>query len=142
MIFVQDIIRKFKEKTEQADVSLIFCGDFNSVPECGIFKLMTETFVPENFIDWNSNKEQAVKNVSLSQPFKMGSACGTPDFTNYTVGFQACLDYIFYQTDKFRVVKAIEMPEESDLNAHAAIPSVVFPSDHVAIVAELEMSTN
>lgn len=138
MILVQDFIEKFKSKSNQQDISLIFCGDFNSVPECGIYKLMTENFVPENFIDWSSNEEQAVKNVSLAQPLQMKSACGTPTFTNYTVGFQACLDYIFYQSDKFRVTKIVEMPEEEELSAMIAIPSVVFPSDHVAIVAEME----
>jgi len=137
MILVQDIIAKFKENPD--DVSLIFCGDFNSIPECGIYKLMTEQFVPENFIDWSSNEEQAVKNVTLRQPFNIQSACGTPAFTNYTAGFQACLDYIFYQSDKFKVTKVVELPEEEELKAHLAIPSVVFPSDHVAIVAELEI---
>lgn len=139
LILVHDVISQFKEKSSNQDVSLIFCGDFNSVPECGIFKLMTEQFVPENFVDWNSNLEQAVKNVSLSQPVKMISACGTPPFTNYTVGFQACLDYIFIQNDKFKVTKVIETPDEDELKAHQAIPSVVFPSDHVAIVAELDI---
>lgn len=33
----------------------------------------------------------------------MGSACGTPQYTNYTVGFADCLDYIFYQDDSFDV---------------------------------------
>lgn len=37
-------------------LSLIFCGDFNSVPECGIYKLMTEQFVPDNFVDFKSSK--------------------------------------------------------------------------------------
>lgn len=37
-------------------VSIIFCGDFNSVPECGIYKLMTEQFVPDDFIDFRSSE--------------------------------------------------------------------------------------
>jgi 2',5'-phosphodiesterase len=134
-LVIQDLMAKLKS----ADNSLIFCGDFNSTPECGIYKLMTEGFVPEDFIDWRSNEEQAVKNVSLSQPMKMQSACGVPKFTNYTVGFQECIDYIFHQSDKLKVVKVVEMPEEEELSAHIAIPSVVFPSDHIAIVAELEI---
>lgn len=137
MLLVNDFAKKFQEKYSN-DVSLIFCGDFNSVPECGIYKLMTEGYVPDNFIDWSSNKEEAVQNVDLTQPYKMQSACGTPKYTNYTVGFKECLDYIFYQTDKFAVTKVVEMPSDEDLEAHIAIPSVLFPSDHVAIVAELE----
>jgi len=139
MILVEDYIKKFKEKYATDDISLLFCGDFNSVPECGIYKLMTEGHVPRNFIDWTSKKEEAVVNVELNQPYKIMSACGTPKFTNYTVGFQDCLDYIFYQTDKFVVTKVVEMPCEEDLSLHNAIPSVVFPSDHIAIVAELDI---
>lgn len=137
MLLVQDFMAKFEGGL--LDNSLIFCGDFNSTPDCGIYKLMTENFVPENFIDWRSNEEQAVKNVSLAQPLKMQSACGTPKYTNYTVGFKECLDYIYVDSEKMKVVKVVEMPEEEELSAHIAIPSVVFPSDHVAIVAELEI---
>lgn len=139
MILVEDFIKKFKEKSpDHENIGLIFCGDFNSVPECGIYKLMTENFVPEDFIDWNSNAEEAVKNVSLAQSFNMQSACGCPPFTNFTAGFQECLDYIFYQTEKFKVTRVIEMPSEEELKVHTAIPSVVFPSDHIAIISELE----
>lgn len=39
----------------EKQLSIIFCGDFNSVPECGIYKLMTEKFVPDDFIDFQSS---------------------------------------------------------------------------------------
>lgn len=38
------------------DISIVFCGDFNSTPECGIFKLMTQQYVEENFIDFQSSE--------------------------------------------------------------------------------------
>lgn len=139
MILVEDFIKKFKEKFSTNDISLIFCGDFNSVPECGIYKLMTEGHVPANFIDWKSKEEEAVRDVELTQPFKMVSATGNENVTNFTVGFKECIDYIFIQNDKFNVTKTIEMPSKEDLEAHLAIPSVTFPSDHIAILAELEI---
>lgn len=139
MLLVEDFVKKFKEQYSTNDVSLLFCGDFNSVPECGIFKLMTERFVPKTFIDWSSKQEEAVSGVDLKQPFSMNSACGTNIKTNFTPGFKECIDYIFYQTDKFSVTKIIEMPSEEDLEAHIAIPSVSFPSDHVAILAEFQI---
>ncbi|XP_036318122.1 2',5'-phosphodiesterase 12 isoform X2 [Rhagoletis pomonella] len=85
------------------ELSLIFCGDFNSVPECGIYKLMIEGTVGRDCADWSSNTEEAVQNVTLSQPFNMKSACGTPSYTNYTHAFAACLDYIFYQSNCLEV---------------------------------------
>lgn len=62
MLFVKYIhrntVRKFNLDPKQ--ISIVFCGDFNSVPECGIFKLMTEKHVPENFIDFKSSESKAV----------------------------------------------------------------------------------
>jgi 2',5'-phosphodiesterase len=141
MLLVDDFVNKYKEKYSTDDISLLFCGDFNSVPECGIFKLMNEGQVPEDFIDWSSNKEEAVVNVNLSQAYAMKSACGTPKYTNFTLGFRECIDYIFYQSDKFSVTKSVDIPSDEDLNLHNAIPSVCFPSDHIALIAELEFHT-
>lgn len=47
--------------------------------------------------------EEAVMDLSLSQPFNLESACGTPKYTNYTVGFADCLDYIYFQNDRLAV---------------------------------------
>ncbi|ALC43591.1 CG31759 [Drosophila busckii] len=140
LIFVEHIYKQaIKEHNIENphNIGLLFCGDFNSVPECGIYKLMTEQLVDSSFIDWSSNVEEAVKNVDLTQPFNMTSACGTPEFTNYTTLFAACLDYIFYQNDCFEVVQSVPLPTTEQLRAHEAIPSIVCPSDHVALVADL-----
>ena len=45
----------------------------------------------------------AVEGFSPEHGLGLDSACGAPKFTNYTVGFAACLDYIFYQKDKMEV---------------------------------------
>lgn len=71
----------------------------------------------------------------------LASACGTPQFTNYVRDFQGCLDYIFYQKDKngFRVEAVAPFPDEEELKENVALPSKVFPSDHVALIADLEV---
>uniref|UniRef100_A0A182K3Q0 2',5'-phosphodiesterase 12 n=1 Tax=Anopheles christyi TaxID=43041 RepID=A0A182K3Q0_9DIPT len=130
------IIRQYQ--LEPSDLALVFCGDFNSTPECGIYKLMTQRSVPADFPDWESNWDEAVKDVSLSQPFQMGSACGCPEYTNYTLGFKACIDYIFYKRGTLNVNDVIPMPSEEELSMYQAIPSPVFPSDHIALVANFE----
>lgn len=84
-----------------------------------------------------SDTEEALAGVSLKQPFRMQSACGTPQYTNFTHAFAACLDYIFYQSDRLDVEQVVPLPALEELKSHIAIPSVVFPSDHVALVADL-----
>lgn len=36
--------------------SLVLSGDFNSCPEFGVYKLVTEGFLPSSCEDWNSSK--------------------------------------------------------------------------------------
>lgn len=56
--YVESIYRQVKQElnADESDISIIFCGDFNSVPTCGIFKLMTQQHVEENFVDFRSSK--------------------------------------------------------------------------------------
>ncbi|XP_034481423.1 2',5'-phosphodiesterase 12 [Drosophila innubila] len=145
LIFVEHIYKQAVKEHNIADlqnIGLVFCGDFNSVPECGIYKLMTEKFVDSNFVDWSSNADEAVKDVELRQSFNMISACGTPPFTNYTTLFSACLDYIFYQSDSFDLIQSVPLPTVEQLSQNEAIPSVTFPSDHVSLVADLKFKSN
>ncbi|KAM0733217.1 2',5'-phosphodiesterase 12 [Formica fusca] len=139
IIYVHEVAKKIREENPECNTSVILCGDFNSVPECGIYQLMTENYVPETCVDWRSNAEEAIENVSLMQDLCMSSACGTPEYTNYTPEFSGCLDYIFYERDKFEVEQIIPMPSKEELTLHTGLPSVVFPSDHISLCADLKL---
>lgn len=76
--------------------------------------------------------------VTLQQPFNIASAYKDVKYTNFTPLFAACLDYIFYQTDNLSVVQTVPVPSDEELQAHTAIPSVVYPSDHVALIADFQ----
>lgn len=58
MLYVKHIYQSTiaESKLTEQQISVIFCGDFNSVPECGIYKLMTEKYVHDDFIDFQSSK--------------------------------------------------------------------------------------
>lgn len=68
----------------------------------------------------------------------MYSACGTPQFTNFTVGFQDCLDYIYCEKNKLEVRQVVPLPSLEELTANTAIPSILFPSDHIALITDLK----
>ncbi|KAK0044097.1 2 5-phosphodiesterase 12 [Biomphalaria pfeifferi] len=124
---------------ENKDISIIFCGDFNSAPHLGIYQLMTAQMVPADHVDWSSaGPEEYLTGLELSQPINMASACGVPPYTNFTRGFKETLDYIFFDSDKLEVMHVIPMPDHDDVTAHQALPSVVFPSDHIAQICELK----
>lgn len=49
------------------------------------------------------NEAERVTGLALDNPIKFQSACGTPEFTNYTPFFAGCLDYIYYDTENLKV---------------------------------------
>ena len=70
----------------------------------------------------------------------MVSASGYPQFTNYTAGFKDLLDYVFVpKWNPYQSVRIAPFPSEKRLSADVAIPSRSYPSDHVALVADLEL---
>lgn len=84
-----------------------------------------------------ADAEEWIKDIELSHKLRIDNATGT-SLTNYTEGFKECLDYIYYQMDHLKVLRTVPMPTEEQLGAHIAIPSIVFPSDHVALVADFQ----
>lgn len=127
------LITQFPEKR----ISVILCGDFNSVPSCGLYQLYTTGVAPSILPDWKSNVIEAVSDLNLKQNIPLSSACGTPPYTNFTEGFADCLDYIFYEKTNLEVEQVAPLPTEDELRLHIALPSVVFPSDHISLVSDL-----
>lgn len=84
----------------------------------------------------STDAEEALHDLALDQPLNFESAYKNHPFTNYTVGFTECIDYIFFQTDDLRLLQTVPTPSEAELKANVAIPSVIHPSDHVALVAD------
>lgn len=135
--WLMDIKEKLNIKFPEKRISVILCGDFNSVPSCGLYQLYTTGVAPSILPDWKSNVIEAVSDLNLKQNIPLSSACGTPPYTNFTEGFADCLDYIFYEKTNLEVEQVAPLPTEDELRLHIALPSVVFPSDHISLVSDL-----
>lgn len=75
---------------------------------------------------------------TLVHSLDLASACGFPEYTNYTLNFNGCLDYIFYDQRKLQVVDSMSMISHEMVVQQQAIPSETIPSDHLALVALLK----
>jgi len=138
LIEIKSFREEMIEKYPGSNIAVLLCGDFNSTPPFGVLKYCTEGMIPSDYPDWTSaGAEEKVEGLSLAHTFCLGSAAGTPKYTNYTVGFKDCLDYIFYDKTQFSVDQVIPFPTEEELSLHEALPNVSFPSDHISVVADL-----
>lgn len=61
-------------------------------------------------------------------------------WTNYSIGFKAIIDHIFVDGANLETVRTISQPTDAELSQDVAIPSSLFPSDHVPIIAELKFA--
>lgn len=68
---------------------------------------------------------------------KLISAAGHQQFTNYTSFFKELLDYVFVEDAAFEVERIAQFPPEEVLGENLALPSPVFPSDHIVVAVDL-----
>ncbi|MBN3302121.1 PDE12 phosphodiesterase, partial [Amia calva] len=122
---------------EYPGIPLLFCGDFNSTPSSGMYQLATQGSVSESHPDWASEEQEELCSLALTNPFQLQSACGEPAYTNYVGGFHGCLDYIFMEPRALQVEQVIPLPSHQEVTTHQALPSVLHPSDHIALVCDL-----
>ncbi|CAE7759667.1 Pde12 [Symbiodinium pilosum] len=61
-------------------------------------------------------------------------------FTNYVHEFRGILDYILTD-DQLQSTKCLLAPAEKDVEEHGGLPSVLHPSDHLSIAADLTFRT-
>jgi mRNA deadenylase 3'-5' endonuclease subunit Ccr4 len=73
----------------------------------------------------------------LKHGLRLVSAAGYPQFTNYTAEFRNLLDYIFVEDNRFEVLRVAPFPSEQVLAERTALPSAVFPSDHIAVAVDI-----
>uniref|UniRef100_A0A0N5A8C0 Endo/exonuclease/phosphatase domain-containing protein n=1 Tax=Syphacia muris TaxID=451379 RepID=A0A0N5A8C0_9BILA len=140
--------------TEHPDAKLykLFAGDFNSTPNSGVFKLISEGYIPSNYEVWNtlrdgSQDETNFLSANISSHLNpMKSLTNTSDYTNYTshlkdginVGFSGCLDYIWGDLS-VKVKQIIPMPNDELVKKHVALPSVIGPSDHLPLICDVQL---
>lgn len=74
----------------------------------------------------------------LYHEFIFESACGTPQYTNYTPDYKGCLDYIFVESNKLQVQQVVPIMDEEELSKYEGLPNDFYPSDHLALVADLK----
>ena len=59
-----------------------------------------------------------------------------PKYTNYCPDFKGTLDHILYNKTGLEVVEFLEMPDDETIKSEEALPSTLFPSDHIRIEAK------
>jgi len=114
----------------QQDSRVIICGDFNSMPNSGVYQLISEKQLAKG----HEEMLGYFPDLEFRHPFSLKSAyslIGDP-VSNWTKDFKGCLDYIWH-SNHFEVKSILKYLNESELNRIVAFPNEDWPSDHFSL---------
>ncbi|KAF9664798.1 hypothetical protein SADUNF_Sadunf16G0055500 [Salix dunnii] len=157
---VLTLLKGLEKIAASADIPMLVCGDFNSVPGSAPHSLLAmgkvDQLHPDLVVDPlgilrpHSKLTHQLPLVSAYSPFarvgvglgsdqqrrRMDATTNEPLFTNCTRDFIGTLDYIFYTADSLTVESLLELLDEESLRKDTALPSPEWSSDHIALLAE------
>ncbi|KAG0466907.1 hypothetical protein HPP92_018487 [Vanilla planifolia] len=158
---VHTLLKGLEKIAVSADIPMLVCGDFNSVPGSASHALLATGKVdqlhPDLAVDplgilrppnklnhqlplvsaYSSFARMAGLSSGLElQRRKMDPTTHEPLFTNCTRDFIGTLDYIFYTADSLTVESLLELLDEDSIRKDTALPSPEWSSDHIALLAE------
>jgi len=110
-------------------------------------------FVDDNMQSHTSSQHQCCQatvpalKFPASFPHLFSGCQDIPEFTNFVRGFQETLDYVLASQPAedgsnigFVPVSSAPMPSRSDIVPYIAMPNEHMPSDHIAVVCDLQFS--
>ncbi|KAF7851326.1 hypothetical protein BT93_L4106 [Corymbia citriodora subsp. variegata] len=157
---VHTLLKGLEKIAASADIPMLVCGDFNSVPGSAPHSLLAmgkvDPLHPDLLVDplgilrppsklahqlllvsaYSSFARMGAGPGLEQQKRRLDSTTNEPLFTNCTRDFIGTLDYIFYTADSLTVESLLELLDEDSLRKDTALPSPEWSSDHIALLAE------
>lgn len=113
-------------------IPLIVCGDFNSIPDSGVYEFLANGTVPSDHPDFMSHVYGNYTSEGLRHRLGLKSAyaaMGEHPLTNYTASFHGEIDYIWYSTNNLTVTSVYSEVDTGYLSKVVGFPNVHFPSE-------------
>ncbi|KAI9249754.1 Endonuclease/exonuclease/phosphatase [Phascolomyces articulosus] len=132
--------------SKKTSIPTVICGDFNSQPDSGVYELLAKGSIKKNHPDFDNHVYGNYTSKGIKHnltPLKSAYASiGELPFTNYTPRFKGVLDYIWHTADTLETVSVLGPIDQDYLDKVVGFPNPHFPSDHIAIAAQLRFKKN
>ncbi|RAL48702.1 hypothetical protein DM860_001022 [Cuscuta australis] len=157
---VHTLVKGLEKIAASADIPMLVCGDFNSIPGSATHSLLAAGKVDPMHPDLQVDPLGILRPVTKlahhlplvsaysaigrlgvglgfeQQKRRIDPTTNEPLFTNYTTDFIGTHDYIFYSADSLTIESLLELLDENSLRKDTALPSPEWSSDHIALLAE------
>ncbi len=117
--------------TDGLKIPVIICGDFNSVPESGVYELLSNGSVLGTHEDFMAHKYGRYTSEGIRHRLGLKSAYApvAPDLpvTNYTPSFQGHIDYVWYSAGNLSVNRVLIGGRPCVSRQGRRVPAPAFP---------------
>lgn len=113
-------------------IPTLVCGDFNSVPDSGVYDYLSRAAIEPDHADFMSHVYGNYTAEGLGHKLALKSAysnVGELPFTNYTPNFEGVIDYVWYTTNSLAVTGLLGEVDKSYLSKVVGFPNAHFPSE-------------
>jgi len=111
-----------------SSIPTLVCGDFNSIPESGVYEFLSKGRLSHNHEDFMDHIYGNYTSDGLDHDLHLKSAysnIGELPFTNYTPGFRDVIDYVWYTTDTLSVTGVLGEVDQAYLSKVVGFPNAV-----------------
>jgi mRNA deadenylase 3'-5' endonuclease subunit Ccr4 len=112
---------------------VVVCGDWNSTPSGGVYEFWKTGSLDIKHAELKSTKLSSPLRHSLKLESAYLSAMGREPVSFFTSYFQGTLDYIWFSKSNMTVSKVLTTLNDFELKEYTALPSPMWPSDHVLL---------
>lgn len=117
-------------------VPIVICGDFNSVPQSGVYEFLANGYLAPDHPEFMSHVYGRYTSEGLRHRLGFKSAYAAPGIsdqalTNYTPSFQGLLDYLWYSAGNLGVNAVLGEVDKGYLEKVVGFPNAHFPSEYV-----------
>lgn len=123
--------------TDGSKIPVIICGDFNSVPESGVYEFLSNGTVPPDHEDFMSHLYGKYTSEGIRHRLGLKSAyasVGELPLTNFTPGYKGHIDYIWHSAANLSVNSVLGEVDPNYLDKVVGFPNAHFPSEYVVYI--------
>lgn len=124
--------------------SVLLCGDFNSLPDSGVYTLLSTGKIDQTHPDFGGFVYEPYTQKGFGHSFHFQSAYSQAKelpATCFSNRFQGTLDYIWYSSHRLSVVGLLGPLSPEYISQTGGLPNAYFPSDHIPLVSEFQEKT-
>ena len=123
--------------TDGYKIPVIICGDYNSIPQSGVYEFLSSGYIPPDHEDFMSHTYGKYTTEGLRHRLGLKSAyagLGELPMTNYTPSFKGAIDYIWYSASNLSVNSVLGEVDPGYLDKVVGFPNAHYPSEYVASI--------